>query len=100
MRPRETTENPSGLVLSGIVRDRSRRYININNSQTEIVTYVVIDNLNHRYYVDDFAPSDYIEIGDPVSVPVYIKPYRKRNGDPSYSLCFQKEYHSIKGEAF
>ena len=47
------------------------------------------------------APSSYYDISSPVSLPVYVKPYLKKNGDASYTLCVQKDYLPItKGEAF
>jgi hypothetical protein len=90
----------SGLVIIGTVKERSRRYANVRGSQVEIVTYVVTDANERRYYIEDFAPSEHYNIDDSVTIPVYIKPYRKKTGDPSYSLCVQKEHRSLKGEAF
>lgn len=100
MKSASEEEQLSGLVIIGSIKERSRRYASVRGSQVEIVTYVVTDANDRRYYVEDFAPSDHYNVGDSVAVPVYIKPYRKKTGDPSYSICVQKEYHSLKGEAF
>ena len=44
---------------------------------------------------------EFSELGDFIETPVYIKPYRKRNGDLSYSISVQKEYqYQSKGESF
>lgn len=91
-----------GLFVSGTIANRTRRYISTrNNSNTEVVTYTITDDHEHRYFVDDFAPSSYYDILSPVTLSVYVKPYLKKNGDPAYTLCVQKNYLPItKGEAF
>lgn len=72
-----------------------------NNPNTEIVTYTISDEHGHRFYVDDFSPSSYHEVSESVMLPVYVKSYKKKNGDASYTLCIQKNYYPItKGEAF
>ena len=111
MPPRRKTSSESvipspiiqpGLYVIGSIVNRTRRYITTNaNPNTEIVTYTVLDDHDHRYYVDDFAPSSYFELSESDTLPVYIKPYKKKNGDASYTLCIQKNYHPItKGETF
>ncbi len=88
-----------GLFLCGTVIDRVRRHVPKDNPKTEIVTYTLSDNDERKYYVDDYAPINYHEIGDSVSFPVYVKPYVKRNNDLSYNLCIQKKT-SERGEHF
>ena len=95
---REDTGN-HGLYLNGFVIDRTRRHVPKNNPTTEIVTYTVSDNFDRKYYVDDYAPAGYYEIGEYISVPVYVKPYTKKNGDVSYNLSIQKKT-STRGEHF
>ncbi len=102
--PRPSTKSvsqqkPCGLFLIGTVVDRTRRHVPKDNPTTEIVTYTVSDENNRKYYVDDYAPESYHELGTHISVPVYVKPYTKRNKDVSYNLCIQKEA-SAKGEHF
>ena len=96
-----TTVQP-GLYVIGSIANRTRRYITTNaNPNTEIVTYTILDDHDHRFFVDDFAPASYYEVSQSVTLPVYIKPYKKKNGDAAYTLCIQKNYHPItKGEAF
>jgi len=91
-----------GLSVTGTIANRTRRYISTrNNSNTEVVTYTILDDHEHRYFVDDFAPSSYFDVSAPVTLSVYVKPYLKKNGDAAYTLCVQKDYLPItKGEAF
>ena len=104
--PRTSTKNLSlpktyGLFLNGTVIDRTRRLVPKDNPTTEIVTYTVSDENNRKYYVDDYAPESYYDLGAYISVPVYVKPYTKKNKDVSYNLCIQKEREaSAKGEHF
>lgn len=91
-----------GLYIIGSIANRTRRFIStINNPNTEIVTYTIVDDHEHRYFVDDFAPSSYHDLTESIILPVYVKPYKKKNGDAAYTLCIQKDYHPItKGEEF
>jgi hypothetical protein len=101
MKSNNEEEHLSGLIIRGTVKERSHRFVSVRGSQIEIVTYVVTDASDHRYYVEDFAPTEHYNIDDDIEIPVYIKPYRKKTGDPSYSICVQKEYRSsLKGESF
>lgn len=61
-----------------------------NNPTTEIVTYMIQDGNNRKYFVDDYAPDSYHEIASSVSLPVYIKAYVRKNGEPSYTINIQK----------
>ena len=90
-----------GLRLCGVVVERTKRMIPKDNPTTEVVTYTVMDkDSSRRYFVDEFTPDDYYNVDEYISVPVYVKPYRKKNGDLSYILCVQKEYHSSMGQPF
>ena len=76
-----------GLYVIGSIVNRTRRFISTNNNpNTEIVTYTILDDQDHRFYVDDFAPTSYFEVSASVTLPVYIKPYNKKNGDAAYTL--------------
>lgn len=101
-RSTKPTGNPmSGLSISGIIIDRTRRMVPRDNPTTEIVTYTVQDSYNRKFYVDDYAPDDYHEVESSVCLPVYIKAYNKKNGEPSYTLNVQKsEATAIRGEHF
>ncbi|MBR1440773.1 MAG: hypothetical protein IJ589_06070 [Lachnospiraceae bacterium] len=88
-----------GLFLSGTVIDRTRRRVPKDNPTTEIVTYTLSDDNEKKYFVDDYAPDHYYNLGAYVSLPVYVKPYQKKNHDISYNLCVQKQASSL-GEHF
>ena len=92
----------SGLYLFGRISDRARRTIPIRNlSSTEIVTYTVEDAAGHRYYVDEYSPREYNDVGSEVSLPVYVKTFKKRNGDIGYSFCIQQQQiMTSRGERF
>ena len=92
----------TGLYIAGTVQNRTKRMISSDQREkTEIVTYVITDDNDRNYYIDDFAPDHYYNINDFVEIPVYIKPYRKKTGDLSYSLSIQKPYKpKPKGESF
>ena len=54
-----------GLFVGGTVRDRRRRYINkASSDQVEIVTYTLADSNDRNFYVEDYAPSSYRNIGN------------------------------------
>ena len=89
----------SGLSLSGSVVDRVRRMVPHNNPTTEIVTYTIQDHNNRKYFVDDYAPDGYHDIGDQVELPVFIKAYVRKKGDASYTINVQKQA-SFRGEHF
>lgn len=91
----------SGLYVGGIIQERRRRYINReNNERIEIVTYTISDDTDKKYYVEDYAPSSYREIGTQLLEPVYIKPYKKKAGDLSYTICIKKNFDGGRGEMF
>ncbi len=90
---------PYGLSLSGTVIDRTRRMVPRDNPTIEIVTYTIQDGANRKFFVDDFAPSEYYDINSNICFPVYIKAYRRKNGEPSYTINVQKT-ESGRGEHF
>lgn len=89
----------SSLYVGGNVIDRTRRYVPKDNPATEIVTYTIQDNNDRKFYVDDYAPDSYYDIGEQVCLPVYVKPYQKHNKELAYILCIQKK-PSSRGEHF
>lgn len=89
----------TGLILAGSVIDRTRRMVPADNPTIEIVTYTIQDDANTKYYVDDFSPNSYHELGEIISIPVYVKTYLSRNGKPSFNLNVQKKV-TPKGEHF
>ena len=91
----------SGLFLSGQVIDRTRRTIQTRmDTSTQIVTYTIMDSSSRRYYVDEYAPDEYHEIGDNIIIPVYIKTFKKNNGEIGHSFAVQQQFGSARGEHF
>ena len=89
-----------GLTLSGTVIDRTRRMVPRDNPTTEIVTYTIQDDSNHKFYVDDYSPDEYYELDTSVCFPIHVKPYNRKNGTLSYTLNVQKEEYFRSGEHF
>ena len=89
-------ETFSGLFVFGEVVERTKR--TIPNTTTEVVTYTIQDNEGRRYFVDKYIqPSEQetcFERGSYVEIPVFVKTFRKRNGDIGYSFCVQQESRS------
>ena len=100
--PSESQEEPlSGLYVFGQVIDRTRRTIKTrNDGQAEIVTYTVQDVNGRRYFVDEYTPEQYCEIGEAVEIPVYVKTFKKNSGDIGYSFCVQQQFGPARGEHF
>ncbi len=100
--PPDPPEAPlSGLYVFGQVIDRTRRTITTrNNGQAEIVTYTVQDVNGRRYFVDEYTPEQYCEIGEAVELPVYVKTFKKNSGDIGYSFCVQQQFGPARGEHF
>ena len=91
----------TGLYVGGTVQERHRRFINHNNNErVEVVTYTVSDEGNKSYYVEDYAPSSYRDIGSQLLEAVYVKPFKKKSGDLSYTICIKKDFQGGRGESF
>ena len=91
----------SGLYIFGHVIDRTRRTIKTRNGgSAEIVTYTIQDINGRRYFVDEYTPEEYYELGESVEVPVYVKTYKKSSGDVGYSFCVQQQFGPSRGEHF
>ena len=98
-RSTNSNNKPSGLLIAGTVIDRTRRHVPKNNPTTEIVTYTIQDSSNRKFFVDDYAPEGYHDLDKYVCLPVYIKPYLKKNGEPSFNFNIQKSQNE-RGERF
>lgn len=85
----------SGLTISGTVKERRRRRVPADNPQHEFVTYSLIDEYNTLYFVDDFHPDKYYEIGQSVMLPVYVKTYLKRNSQPAYTIAPARTFRPV-----
>ena len=102
----ESTSTPtvsgSGILLVGTVIQRSKRSIPEDNPTTEIVTYTITDDNDRHFFVDDYAPESYYDMNARVCIPIYIKPYKKKTGEASYSLNVLKPFRPTvtKGTIF
>lgn len=97
----ESAEQYSGLFLFREVADRTRRMIKTKDNPTaEIMTYAILDSNGRRFFVDEYAPTEYYEIGEYAELPVYVKTFRKRTGDIGYSYCVQQPFGATHGEHF
>ena len=97
--PSNNRRNLSGLFVAGVVIDRVRRHVPRDNPTTEIITYTIQDDHNRKFFVDDYAPDSYYDLNKHVCLPLYIKPYLKKNGEPAFNLNVQKDQHE-RGEHF
>ena len=95
-------EEDWGLFLIGEVSDRVKKIITTHGMDVEVVTYTISCNDRQRFYVDDFDPEKYFSIGEKVSIPVYVKAYKKKNGEASYMFKLQKKdiFVASRGERF
>ena len=84
-----------GLILKGAVAGRSKR--NVGDKNIELVTYKIFAD-GKAYFVKDWAPKDYLTVGSPVELPIFIKTYQK-NGNVmiDYTICTN---NTSIGEAF
>jgi hypothetical protein len=75
-----------GLLLKGSVTGRSRR--NVGDKNIELVTYKIFAG-NKIFFVKDWAPKDYLAVGDSVELPIYIKSFQKQDGHVmlDYTIC-------------
>ena len=92
--PEQTITNKAGIYFSGVVAERRKRMVPKDNPETEVVTYTFYDDESRAsYYVDDFAPDSYLEVGEYVELPIRIKAYNnKTTGKPAYSMTIRKTY--------
>ena len=102
-----TTNEKTGIYFCGIVEERRKRMVPKENPETEVVTYTFYDeNSRTGYYVDDYAPESYYEVGEYIEVPVRVKAYVHRGTNrPAYSLTVKKaisnrETSNNNGELF
>jgi len=83
-----------GLFLKGSVAGRKKRIVGAKN--IELVTYKIFAD-GRTYFVKDWTPKDYLTVGAPVELPIYVKSYQN-NGQimVDYTICS----NSIPGEDF
>lgn len=94
------SDKPSGMYVFGTVKERRKREIEKSGDKIEIVTYEVADDDGHLYYVEAFDPEEYYDRAQYVQIPIYIKAYKKKNGDPAYTINVKGVVKSFHGESF
>lgn len=94
------TNNNLGLILSGQIIDRTRRLVPKDNPSITIVTYLIQTKQDRKYYVDDYNPDTFYDVMSEVTFPVYVKTYKRKNGDPVYNLQILREDEFVRGEHF
>lgn len=84
-------EKSKGIFIKGIVTGRVRKR-DVGTKMAELVTYK-IDTDNGALFVKDWSPTDYIELGESIDMPIRIGVY---NG--KYDLTFLSQ--NLQGESF
>ena len=89
-----TTSNRTGIFFAGVVEERRKRMVPKDNPETEVVTYTFYDEESRQsYYIDDYGPDSYLEVGEYVELPIRIKAYvHKGTGKPAYSMTIRKSF--------
>ena len=96
MNSKSKVHNPDeGLILKGAVVGRSRR--NVGDKNIELVTYKIIAD-GKAYFVKDWAPKNYLTVGEPIELPIIVKTFQK-NGNVIIDYTIYSNDSSI-GEAF
>jgi hypothetical protein len=83
-----------GLILRGSVAGRLRRKVGEKN--TDLITYKIFAD-GKAYFVKDWAPKNYFNVGSLVELPITIKTFQK-NGN--ILIDYTISYNTIMGEAF
>lgn len=71
-----------------------------DNPSITIVTYLIQTRQDRKYFVDDYNPDTFYDVMSEVTVPVYVKTYKRKNGDPAYNLQILREDEFVRGEHF
>ena len=83
-----------GLIIRGSVTGRTRRIVGDKN--IELITYKILAGEN-IFFIKDWAPKDYFEIGKSVELPISVKHYQI-NG--RVRIDYTISNNSIFGEEF
>jgi len=100
-----TTNKENGLYFCGVVSQRRKRMVPKDNPVATVVTYEFTDDTTHNtFYVDDYEPVAYFNVGEYVETPVRIKAYHNKLTDrPAYSISIKKPFsreNDDRGEIF
>ena len=85
---------PDGLLLKGSVTGRTKR--NVGDKKIELVTYKIFAD-NKIFFVKDWAPKNYLSVGESVELPIYVKPFQK---DGHVIIDYTISSYSVSAEEF
>lgn len=88
----------SGIFVEGQVIARTRQKFKQNDKDLEKVIYR-ITNAGPDLLVEDVSPPGYLTIGTIVKLPIYIRPWARRNGTPAFSVSIARPM-ADRGEEF
>lgn len=88
----------SGIFVEGQVIARTRQKFKQGEKDLEKVIYR-ITNAGPDLLVEDVAPPGYLTIGTLVKLPIYIRPWKRKNGTPAFSVSIARPM-ADRGEEF
>lgn len=88
----------SGLRLIGTVTARSRTFLERGTEKIEKITYRVVND-GPDIMLDDLAPPGYLTIGTLIDVPIFVRPWARKNGTPAFSVSVARPRNDM-GEVF
>ncbi len=94
-----STNKANGIYFCGVVSQRRRRKVPKDNPTATVVTYEFSDEMSHSYYVDDYEPEKYYEVGEYIEVPIRIKAYMHKTANrPAYSMTIKRAFDKTNDE--
>ncbi len=94
-------EFTKGLYLIGTIANRSRKLIDDKGKKNEVIYYLIQTGSDEYYFVYDFEPKSYHEVGEEVSLPIISHPYIGRYNHLGVSYYVRKEKkRDLPGEFF
>ena len=97
-------ELPAGVFIRGVVTGRRRERVVARDARPddkgfEKVTYrIKCDKV--EVMVEEFDPSQYFVVGEPIEEPIVIRTFCRRNGTAAYGLTLARSRPNERGEEF
>jgi hypothetical protein len=92
----DADQEVSGLCVKGLVAGRQRR--NVGERKVELAAYTIKSKLA-EYHVKDWAPSEYLKVGEKVELPVAVKAFPQKGGQCGLEFTILRGRSSF-GEEF